>query len=745
MTARIKLDAEAHFCAMAEGEQDVILPFVYVEQFKQLVCSLCHFAVHDRGRHLKDKHQIRIDRRKEILAACTQYEILSPAQITYPTVAVASIDCLGDAQTCYRCGADGCGVIRGNIDDIRKHAYEAHRWRANATQRTLWHPVKAQSLFRYHQLVRFFAVRDEDAVDDAVSNSLPLRSSTLRNLAAQASQSSSRLTTPQQGIAQQFMQKWKVQQEKTEARLQQLENEQATHDRTGWWNLNQWPQHFSNCNLNFLAHYSRLPDKNELLQRNAVEVVNVMLSRAVAGLTSLHREERRWLRSPKVSDPDVRPLARLQEPDSQDRYHNYWRRFICYLLRVWESKQEYEEESRDDSDSEDDEGHSSRGRDLTTPDDSEDDENSVNEETATQNGGATDTLKDARRLVVLTSRQLELLQELNDKLLADEEEVNMDARTETMLELCKTLILCKFVKSEFECPLVHFCAVLGIDGENGRLRRAAAYSYMLAGMVYCVRVLFAESILPSTQTQREEQNEDPTWREGFLKQRVQYLVDGTHTPMSTMISLLAYGKYIAMNEGNAGMISWSQDRQTMYYRGFPISLADFRFMIHDIVARATKLLWEDLMWVKDEQDRWTVPLDKIEDDITFTKRGWSFMSRKENGLDAETCMQWMMDQAARLEGSDQLMNEDGWRKRAVQRYLRVDEEFQELLAIVCHLTEGMLARVKEFLIIRAENGTTQDRGIFVIDGKVVLVTPILETASNHGSTEADSALVAVTD
>jgi len=32
-------------------------------------------------------------------------------------------------------------------------------------------------------------------------------------------------------------------------------------------------------------------------------------------------------------------------------------------------------------------------------------------------------------------------------------------------------------------------------------------------------------------------------------------MDGTHTPMSTMISLLTYGKYIAMNEGNAGMIS----------------------------------------------------------------------------------------------------------------------------------------------------------------------------------------------
>ena len=49
----------------------------------------------------------------------------------------------------------------------------------------------------------------------------------------------------------------------------------------------------------------------------------MMLSRAVARLTSLYREERQWLRSSKVSDSDIRLLARLQEPDSQDRYHNY--------------------------------------------------------------------------------------------------------------------------------------------------------------------------------------------------------------------------------------------------------------------------------------------------------------------------------------------------------------------------------------------------------------------------------------
>ena len=69
---------------------------------------------------------------------------------------------------------------------------------------------------------------------------------------------------------------------------------------------------------------------------------------------------------------------------------------------------------------------------------------------------------------------------------------------------------------------------------------------MLAGVVYDVRILAAEILLPSSQ--RDEQVQDPSRREQFLAQRAQYLADGTSTSMSTMISLLAYGKHITMNE-----------------------------------------------------------------------------------------------------------------------------------------------------------------------------------------------------
>lgn len=90
----------------------------------------------------------------------------------------------------------------------------------------------------------------------------------------------------------------------------------------------------------------------------------------------------------------------------------------------------------------------------------------------------------------------------------------------------------------------------GIDEENDRLRTGNEYSYRVAGLVYCFRVLALQSLLPIEQ--RECQG--PAEFEVFLGKRKEYLADGSISAMSTMISLLAYGKYLAINHGNSGSI-----------------------------------------------------------------------------------------------------------------------------------------------------------------------------------------------
>jgi TctA family transporter len=114
--------------------------------------------------------------------------------------------------------------------------------------------------------------------------------------------------------------------------------------------------------------------------------------------------------------------------------------------------------------------------------------------------------------------------------------------------LLSLFILLLYSNDVFSNRLLHYLAVLGIDTKIGRLRTAKNYSYMLAGIVYCVRVLVVETLLLAAQ--REEQTDDDCNR--FLEKRKKYLADRLYSLISEMISLLAYSKYIGLNVGNLG-------------------------------------------------------------------------------------------------------------------------------------------------------------------------------------------------
>ncbi|KAF2022798.1 hypothetical protein EK21DRAFT_18996, partial [Setomelanomma holmii] len=122
----------------------------------------------------------------------------------------------------------------------------------------------------------------------------------------------------------------------------------------------------------------------------------------------------------------------------------------------------------------------------------------------------------------------------------------------------------------FERGLVHFLAALGVNLDTLRLRTAPEYSSLLGSLVYCVRVLATEAFLPSEQ--RNKQGTAET--RALLQQRSCHLVDGSHSPMSVMLSLLAYAKYVLLRTPGsiAGSMWWSLDQQTFFIKGCPIEL-----------------------------------------------------------------------------------------------------------------------------------------------------------------------------
>jgi len=110
----------------------------------------------------------------------------------------------------------------------------------------------------------------------------------------------------------------------------------------------QWRPHFGSRNIRRIAHVSRLPDRKDKQLQRVNEIVDMMIKRAVDGLSSLHDDTPYWLRTANSTEKvENRPMVRLQNEDSLDRYIAYLRRFACYLLRVYVAQRERGSRERD--------------------------------------------------------------------------------------------------------------------------------------------------------------------------------------------------------------------------------------------------------------------------------------------------------------------------------------------------------------------------------------------------------------
>ncbi|KAI7371326.1 hypothetical protein KC328_g17564, partial [Hortaea werneckii] len=645
--------------------------FEYLPAHKVLVCRAHCYAIRDLDEHLKRLHKTAAPERRAIVSHFKDYERVAPAQVPLPPPLEAPFDCLGAPQRAYICEEPECEVLSVSRDGIRKHCNNKHDWKSTPDQRTYWHEAWVQTFFNAAGLQRYFTVDYE--------NELSPRKRGGRHV----------ILNTDSGFDD-ILAEWDEQDEKHRESLAIADSEVAKTDHSGWGNKSGWAGHLANSNLRHLSLASRLPDKGEAMLQQAVQINKALIESCVAGLGTLDAEIRRWLRSAKLSEPDQRPLARLQEPESLQTYIRYMSRLLCYSLRVLQSEQrgDGEREGSSRSDSDDSDGSDGSNNRSSTP-------------------AAVDVLKDARRLYRWAGEQRPRLEAVQRSITFSWDE---RAQQLALLGWYESLIFQKVRGQPFQSVLLHFLAVLGINEDTFRLRQANDFSYMLAGVVYCTRVLAVEILLPSSE--REEQGEADDRR--FRTWRDDYLADGTFSVMSKMLSLLAYGKHIALNHSNAGTTSMSPDRQTLYYRGQLINLPLFGRVVRDVVTAAEDILWAELLRTS-RSERFALPLEQLRDDVTFTKRGVSFVTHPANGL--SNTRVWMLERAGRT-----LLRGKTWRTAAVQAYLRQVDRFRELLLFCVHVTGGQPARGTEITSLRFRNGFMQDRNVFVMHGQLVVVT-----------------------
>ena len=148
--------------------------------------------------------------------------------------------------------------------------------------------------------------------------------------------------------------------------------------------------------------------------------------------------------------------------------------------------------------------------------------------------------------------------------------------------------------------------------------------------------------------------------------------------------------------------------------GRPIVISQFKAMVQGAAAEAEGLLWRELM----RTDRFEVPLHKVVDDVSFTKRGESFVN-ENNGLHNGTGAGARVGAEERAEIAGRgVADAAGAQVSAARR--RVSGA-----AAVLDAQTGAArpARGTEIMTIRHRNGRQpQDRNVFVMDGQVLFVT-----------------------
>jgi hypothetical protein len=434
---------------------------------------------------------------------------------------------------------------------------------------------------------------------------------------------------------------------------------------------------------------------NEALDR-------LFFDRCIGGLKSMPLMTRLLLASPHPHDAHSRPFGPLQEKTSMDRYLGYMKRFLCYCLNVLSLE---EEVPLADHGFRFTPAQRANLEKLWAHLEGEEDEETEEEEE--------DAIEGRRR--PSTSRRSHNSPNPNSD----------EGLQEQILQVLADFWTQRLDGDPFASPLWHFVGVLGIDGETGQLRPAHLFTYVLAGLVFTGRALLGEWAIP---TRERAGMEDLTQR--FAQVRDAWLCKATYSPMGYILSLLLFGKKIAREMGSRLMVSWSKQGEMMYFMGKAILMEDLRTMVARMTVDAEDLLWGQLMFKEGTDERFVIPLAGIEDDLTQTRRGQSFLHR--NGLAGKE-VEMLEDLVASSRKTDLLDQTGEWKWAGIRKYLKLVRRFEEFLLLLAHVTGGQPSRGEEITGLRLINGINRDRNIFIIDGEVVLVTQYHKSLAHFDS------------
>lgn len=329
---------------------------------------------------------------------------------------------------------------------------------------------------------------------------------------------------------------------------------------TLWLSRTGWTQHFEGQDLHSLALQTELPgtqDENDMDQlfKSIVNASQEYFSRAESICTSSSHSLLRWTRSVTTTDCSPTPFRFVQSPATYQRYTRYWARLLCFLSRSY------------------------------LPDSA------------------------SQHLLILNNEQLRCREQLiieAENYVSNTLQGN-DRLQQAIHQLFLSLIDQYLPESNFESPIIHFLACLGIDINSGSLRLPRTYTPILAGFVYCMRIIV---LYEAHITARQCGTRDILAI--FKKMHAGWLTAASEFPFGDILNLLGYGQKCC-HEVKKSVIHWTPDTETLLYRGQQLEIANISTMVAELSNVAYTIGRQFFCWF--ESDSTSLDLTALHDEL----------------------------------------------------------------------------------------------------------------------------------
>ena len=205
--------------------------------------------------------------------------------------------------------------------------------------------------------------------------------------------------------------------------------------------------------------------------------------------------------------------------------------------------------------------------------------------------------------------------------------------------------------------------------------------------------------------------------EHFREQHREWLVNGSFTPVSTMVRWMTYGKGIRSKEGGMPKVLWEASRETFRFLGQRIHVRDFQQMAQRGL-QDTEALLDELMFGPWAEVQSRIDLMRIQDSLVHEGNGASFATDERNAW-LDPGYRFLL---RRCQG--QLCTRGGgtWHMQPVLAHLRTLKRLDRQLARDAHIWAGQPGRGKEVMTMKHCDTQQALRNAFVFAGQVLFIT-----------------------